>query len=67
MHAAAIGVRTHHVDVDVDVDVGAGGEVVRMARAHFQLDGHRGRPVDQVVAVAGAFRECRYPLDEKAA
>ena len=30
-----------------------------MARAHFQVDGHRGRPVDQVVAVAGAFRDCR--------
>lgn len=35
-------------------------QVVRsfgIARAHFQVDGDRGGPVDQVVAIAGAFRE----------
>jgi hypothetical protein len=53
VHEPAVGVGTHHIDI------GAGGEVVRVARAHLQIDGHRGGFVDQVMAVAGAFRKRR--------
>src|ERR1700733_792099 len=53
VHEPAVSVGTHHVDI------GASGEIVRVARAHFQVDGHRGGFVNQVMAVAGAFRKRR--------
>jgi len=53
MHKPPVGTGTHHVDI------GAGGEVVRVARAHLQIDGHRGGLVDQVMAIVGAFWKCR--------
>jgi hypothetical protein len=51
MHEPPIGIGTHHVDI------GASSEVVRVPRAHLEIDGHRRGPVDQVMAVTRAFRK----------
>src|SRR3954447_9405980 len=53
VHETAVGVGAHHVDV------GADGNVVGRARADFEINRHRARFVDQVMAVAGAFRKGR--------
>ena len=53
MQEPAVGIRAHHVDV------GADGHVGGRPRAHFEIDGHRARLVDQVVAVAGILGEGR--------
>jgi len=49
MHEPPIGIGTHHVDI------GASSEIVRVPRAHLEIDGHRRGPVDQVMAVTRAF------------
>jgi hypothetical protein len=51
MHEPPVGIGTHHVDI------GASSEVVRVPRAHLEIDGHRRGPVDQVMTVACAFRK----------
>src|SRR5689334_4702144 len=53
VHEAAIGIRALHVDVR------AGGEVLGLARADLEIDGHLARAVDHVMAVAAALREGR--------
>jgi hypothetical protein len=52
MHKPPIGIGVRHVDV------GASREIERVPRADLKIDGHRTRPVDQVMAVARTFREC---------
>jgi hypothetical protein len=51
MHEPPVGIGTHHVDI------GASSQIVRVPRAYLEIYGHRRRPVDQVMAVACAFRK----------
>src|SRR5277367_5248838 len=51
MHEPPVGIGTHHVDI------GASSEVVRVPRAHLEIDGHSSGSVNQVMAVACAFRK----------
>ena len=48
-HERAVGVGAHHLNV------GAGGNVGGRARPDLEIDGHRPRFIDHVMAVAGAF------------
>jgi hypothetical protein len=52
-YESTVGIGTHHVDVGTDGHVGG------LARADFEIDRHRARSVDHVVAVARAFRKGR--------
>ena len=51
VHEPPVCIGTHHVDI------GASSEVVRIPRAHLEIDGHRGELVDQVLVIAGALRK----------
>src|SRR5215471_6974773 len=53
VHEAAVGVGAHQVNVRARGDVGG------RARADFEIDRHRARLVDHVMAVAGSFRKRR--------
>src|SRR5690606_17914161 len=49
----AVSVRAHHVDVRARRDI------VRIARAHFHIDGHSAGPVDQMMTIARVLGERR--------
>jgi hypothetical protein len=53
VHKQPIGVGTHHVNI------GARGEVLWVARSHFQINRHGGRFVNQVLTIFGTFRKRR--------